>query len=284
MPVSYQGSDSIATATSVFRTRVATTANIAALAGGAPTPVDGVNLAAGDRVLVKNQAAATQNGIYTVATVGGGANGTWIRSTDFDQNAEVVSGILVTVSEGALSADSLWMLTTNDPITVGVTGLTFGILTLGGGLTGAGVAGEAAFFNAASNVISDPNFKWDNTNKRLGLALGVGTPNSSFENGGSVSFSKETVIQANYNVLSSDYQIAAVLGNIAATLPLTSAAGVKFGKRYLLYDANGFAAAGNPISFTASGAETIDGLGTQSIIIPFGSMEVMARTGVWKII
>ena len=61
--------------------RVATTANIADLSAGAPNTVDGVSLSgmAGERVLVKNQTAQAQNGIYTINTVGTGSNGSWSR-------------------------------------------------------------------------------------------------------------------------------------------------------------------------------------------------------------
>jgi hypothetical protein len=51
--------------------RVATLADVATLAGGAPSTVDGISLAAGNRVLVKAQTPASENGIYEVETVGG---------------------------------------------------------------------------------------------------------------------------------------------------------------------------------------------------------------------
>lgn len=97
--------------------RLTTTANIAVLTG---TPViDGVLSVAGDRVLVKAQTVPADNGIYIVAA------GAWSRATDCDVSAEVRGGTLVAVSEGAENADSVWQLATNDPITLGVTGLAF---------------------------------------------------------------------------------------------------------------------------------------------------------------
>jgi hypothetical protein len=105
--------------------RVATTANIASLVGGAPDTVDGITLVLGNRVLVKDQSTGAQNGIYTVTTLGTGANGTWTRATDADTAGELNSGALVPVEEGTVSADTLWMLTTNDPITIGTTALVF---------------------------------------------------------------------------------------------------------------------------------------------------------------
>lgn len=105
--------------------RVATTANIATLAGGAPNTLDTVTLAANDRILVKNQSTPSQNGIYYVSTLGTGANGTWTRATDADTNAEVTSGLYVYVEEGTAANKGQYVLNTANPITVGTTGLTF---------------------------------------------------------------------------------------------------------------------------------------------------------------
>ncbi|WP_050577085.1 phage tail-collar fiber domain-containing protein [Pseudomonas parafulva] len=96
---------------------VATTANIS-LSG--QQTIDGVALAAGARVLVKNQAAAKENGIYTV--VSGAA---WKRSTDADSSAKVTPGLLVLVESGTLNGDSAWQLVTDAPIALGVTALSF---------------------------------------------------------------------------------------------------------------------------------------------------------------
>lgn len=82
--------------------RAATTANIATLAGGAPNTIDGVTLAANDRILVKDQTSSQQNGIYVVQTLGTGANGTWVRSADADAIGELASA-MVAVDEGTVS-------------------------------------------------------------------------------------------------------------------------------------------------------------------------------------
>lgn len=85
---------------------------------GAQT-IDGVAVVAGDSVLVPFQAAAASNGIYLVA------NAAWVRRSDADMGAEVTSNLLVSVEEGTKYADTLWQLTTNAPITLNVTALTF---------------------------------------------------------------------------------------------------------------------------------------------------------------
>jgi hypothetical protein len=102
--------------------RAATTANIA-LVG--LQVVDGVSLNAGDRVLVKNQAAAKDNGPYVVAV------GAWARAKDADNNAKVTPNLTVAVEVGATQADTIWQLVTDGPIVVGTTALTFKDITDG---------------------------------------------------------------------------------------------------------------------------------------------------------
>lgn len=120
--------------------RVATTAadgNIDLTTGGTLT-IDSVVTQVGDRVLVKNQSTASQNGIYVVA-----ANA-WSRSEDANLDAEVTAGMFTFVAEGTVNADSGWVLSTNDTITLGSTALTFvqfsgaGQITAGAGLTKSG--------------------------------------------------------------------------------------------------------------------------------------------------
>ncbi|QHC88706.1 phage tail protein [Pseudomonas chlororaphis] len=102
--------------------RLATTANIA-LAG--LQPVDGVALVAGDRVLVKNQTAAKDNGLYVAAA------GVWARAVDADTNAEVTSALLVSVEQGSTLADTRWQLVTDGVIVLGSTALVFQNVTQG---------------------------------------------------------------------------------------------------------------------------------------------------------
>lgn len=100
--------------------------------------VDGVSLVAGDRVLVKNQNTGSENGIYIVAA------GAWTRSSDANISSEVTPGLFTFVEEGTVNADSGWVLTTNAPISLGTTALTFtqfsgaGQVTAGAGLTKTG--------------------------------------------------------------------------------------------------------------------------------------------------
>jgi hypothetical protein len=105
-------------------TRVVTTTNIT-LSGGAPSLVDGITLSLGDRILVTAQTTGTQNGLYYVATLGSGANGTWARTSDGNENGEIEAGMIVMVTEGTIYADTQWKLITDDPIIINTTALTF---------------------------------------------------------------------------------------------------------------------------------------------------------------
>lgn len=84
--------------------------------------IDGVAVTAGDRVLVKDQADATTNGVYDV--VDGGA---WTRSSDFDNSpsGEVRNGTFVYVEAGSINAYTQYVLAVEGTVTVGVTELVF---------------------------------------------------------------------------------------------------------------------------------------------------------------
>lgn len=120
--------------------RVATTANIdlsTALEAG--DVVDGVTLVAGDRVLVKNQDTASQNGIYVVQS-----SGAAVRATDFDAPAEVDGGDFIFVTNGTVSANTGWVQTSTGVATIGTDPIYFtqfsgaGAYTAGAGLTQTG--------------------------------------------------------------------------------------------------------------------------------------------------
>jgi hypothetical protein len=100
--------------------------------------IDDVPLSVGDRVLVKNQGTASQNGIYVVQS------GPWERSSDANIDSEVTPGMFVFIEQGTQNGDSGWVLTTDAPITLDSTSLTFaqfsgaGQVIAGAGLTKTG--------------------------------------------------------------------------------------------------------------------------------------------------
>jgi hypothetical protein len=136
--------------------RVATTANLTATySNGAGTltnsgsqaaiAIDGVTLVANDRVLVKNQSTAAQNGFYKVTTVGSGsANWVLTRTPDADAASELTAGAFTFAEEGTANGDNGYVLSTNGAVTLGTTAITFeqfsgaGQITAGNGLTKSG--------------------------------------------------------------------------------------------------------------------------------------------------
>jgi hypothetical protein len=101
--------------------------------------IDGVTLATGDRVLVRHQGTASENGIYVVQ-----ASGAAVRATDFDGTGEVSGGAFTFVEEGTAHADSGWVVSSNGAITVGSDAINWvqfsgaGQITAGDGLTKTG--------------------------------------------------------------------------------------------------------------------------------------------------
>lgn len=158
--------------------RVASTANVSLTAGSsgleAGDSIDGVTLVAGDRVLLKNQSTASQNGIYVAVASGG----TPARSTDANASAEVTSGMFVFVEEGTTNGDQGFVLTTNDTINLNTTSLTFtqfsgaGQITAGNGLTKSGntinVVPDAVTLSVSADEIK---LKGDVTTTALGDLL-----------------------------------------------------------------------------------------------------------------
>jgi len=96
--------------------KVATTGNVTL--SGTQT-IDGVSVAAGDRVLVKNQSTASQNGIYTAAS------STWSRAADADSSDEVKYGMFIYVSQGTTNGGTGWVMSTSGTITLGTTAINF---------------------------------------------------------------------------------------------------------------------------------------------------------------
>jgi phage-related tail fiber protein len=96
--------------------KAATTANITL--SGTQT-IDGISVIADDRVLVKDQTSASENGIYVCAA------GAWSRATDSDSSDKVKTGMRTYVSQGTTNGGGLYELTTTGTITLDTTELTF---------------------------------------------------------------------------------------------------------------------------------------------------------------
>lgn len=125
--------------------------------------VDGVTLATGDRILIKDQTDQTENGIYVIA-----ASGAPTRATDADSTAEL-HGAAVYVTTGSVNADKAYTQTTDNP-TIGSSNVVFAqfggvtLPTAGDGLTltgstlavgaGAGISVSADAVAVDTSVVS----------------------------------------------------------------------------------------------------------------------------------
>ena len=127
--------------------RVATTANITiSTALNVGDTIDGITLADGDRVLVKDQSTGSENGIYV-------AGATPVRSGDANTSAEVTPGMFVFVEEGTVNGDNGFVLTTDAPITLDTTSLTFTQFSGAGQI----VAGDALSKSGNTLNVNDDN-------------------------------------------------------------------------------------------------------------------------------
>jgi len=125
---------------------VATTANITL--SGTQT-IDGIAVTAGQRVLVKDQSTASQNGIYVVAA------GAWSRSTDADTADELNSGCFFFVEKGTDNADNGFVMSQDTAINFGTTAITISQFSGAGQITaGSGLAktGDTLLVNTGTGI------------------------------------------------------------------------------------------------------------------------------------
>jgi hypothetical protein len=128
-----------AATTTTLPSYTSTAGMITATANGALSAQDGVTLVANDRLLVKNETGGNQkyNGLYIVTQVGDGSHPFILtRTSDANTSAKVTANMFVPVEEGTANADTSWHLTTNNPITLDTTALTFSSFGASGTPTG----------------------------------------------------------------------------------------------------------------------------------------------------
>lgn len=216
-------------------------------------------LTAGDRVFVRSQTSAKENGIYIAA------GGVWVRASDADASVEVTAGLVISVEQGATLADTIWQLITDNPIVIGTTELTFRDITdgfarlLSPTFVGTPTAPTPAQFNNSLSLMTTAFAK------RMGV-----------EFSGLNSISATTALTNAYvgGVVS-----AASAAAINVTLPPT--AGVPHGAMILLANAGTGAA-----TLLGSGADltTSQSGSTVSIVLGLGDTALLVKvTGEWRL-
>jgi hypothetical protein len=207
--------------------RAATTVNVNlanALENG--DTLDGVTLATGDRILVKNQTTQSENGIYVVA-----ASGQPARATDFDTASEVDSGDFVFVYSGTENGGTGWVQT-NRPATIGTDAIAFtqfsgaGTYLAGNGLT---LTGNS--FSINTTITADLSTAQTLTNKSISGSANTLTniPNNALSNsaitingtsvslGGTRTLGSDDISEGSTNKYFTDERAQDAIGNVVGT-------------------------------------------------------------------
>lgn len=195
-----------------LRTRViaeaATTANISLttdLENG--DTLDGVTLVTGDRVLVKDQTDATENGLYLVV-----ASGAASRDPEHDTIAEL-SGQMIVVNQGTVNDNKIFLCTTDSDATIGVSNITYTVITPAnvGTVTSVGVAdsGSSEFTVTGSPITSSGTINLAVNSIANTKITGLGTSSTL-----DVGTSANNVVQLNGSA-----QLPAVDGSNLTNLP-----------------------------------------------------------------
>ena len=164
---------------------VATTGNITL--SGTQT-IDGIAVTAGDRVLVKDQSTASQNGIYVVSA------SAWSRATDADTAAEFNSGVFFFVEKGTDNADNGFVMNQDADIVFGTTDITFSQFSGAGQITaGSGLAksGDTLSVNTGTGItVTSDNIVIDTAWAGQVAITTVGTIGTGTWNGTAISATK----------------------------------------------------------------------------------------------
>jgi len=147
--------------------RAASTGNIDLTSSTNPNPIDGVTLADGDRILLKDQSDASTNGVYDASTATDPT--TWTRSSDADEDAEVTAGFFVFIEEGTAQQGHGYVLLNDatlgtDPLTFtqfsdsGTIGAGDALVKSGDTLSHADTSSQSNVSAAAGSAVTDISF------------------------------------------------------------------------------------------------------------------------------
>lgn len=212
----------------------------------APSTLDGITLVNGDRVLLKNQTAASGNGIYVFSA----AASPFVRSTDMDAWSEVPAAFCW-VEKGTTNADTAWVCTADPGGTLGTTAITFSMFAT------AGVLSATAPLVITSNVITIT------VAARLSTAGGTLDLASSIVSPGTYT----AVLVDTYGRVTAGTDIVSSTGIVAKTAAGTFSARTITGTANQIDVANGTGVSGNPtLSLPAAARTSINATGLYSAV------------------
>jgi hypothetical protein len=238
--------------------------------------IDGVVTTVGDRVLVKNETAKANNGIYSVTTVGAVATlYVLTRGSDYNQTSEIQAGDAVFVTSGTTNISTGWLQVTTGTIIVGTTPIVFNQFT-GGSYTqimgGTGLFGGGTSGSIIINAVS--------TTAYITQAETISQPwtySSSTTLSGGLSVSLQTVT-GNYTLVSTDTIVLAnCSSNCTQTLPTA------VGAKGTLYTIKMINAPTSQVTVATTGGQTIDGQTTQILSTQYLSVDLTSDGSNWFI-
>ena len=186
--------------------RVATTAALTIASDlGVGDSIDGVTLADGDRVLVKNQTDASENGIYI-------AGSSPVRSADANASVDVTSGMFCFVEEGTVNGDNGFVLTTNDPITLDTTDLTFTQFNGAGQI----IAGDALSKSGNTLNVNDDNITLEVASDTLRIKGITATAVGDLLIGAATNGGYTRLVKPSGNATASDYVLSMNTSGVAS--------------------------------------------------------------------
>ena len=201
--------------------------------------LDSIALNVGNRVLIKNQTTALQNGVYVVTTVGTiSTNWVLTRATDFDNSPgiEVSPGVFFFVEEGTTQQDNGYVVSTDGAITIGTTAIVFsqfsgaGQITAGDGLTKTGntinAVGTLNRISVTADSIDIASTYVGQTSITTLGTIGTGTWQGSVVAGqyggtGVANTGKTITIGGNFTTSGAHTTTLTTTGNTSVTLPTT---------------------------------------------------------------
>jgi hypothetical protein len=285
--IDYKESVRVATAAALpASTRVVNVITASANGSINDVGIDGVtDLALNDRVLVKNEGSSLKNGIYYVSAVGsGGAPWSLTRAVDADSDAEVTSGLTVSVEEGTTLAGHTFKLTTANPITLNTTGLAFTDMASAVSFGSVDELAPGAPSNGAASTAARSDHNHGTLPATGGDDFGSSAARWDFF-GADVNFSGKHVegltaiddTDSPYSLGASDYRLQVATGAGAVTINLPAAASNT--GRVIKVKRVG----ANNVVLDGNSSETIDGAATLTLDADYESVTLFCDGTGWNI-